>query len=404
MRRFSTQKIVLFALLGTILVIILLMGLQDRPQREITPITELIVTEQPPAVEEDAPAEEAAAVVETTDAEAVPAEALEEEVAPEEEAATEEATAQTAEPVAEAAQSRTALFFAVLPATPPIPTDNPQTPEKVELGKMLFFEPRLSQSSVIACSTCHNLGLGGTDRIPTSLGHDFQTGGRNAPTVLNAAFFNQQFWDGRAESLEEQAQGPIQAGVEMAMPPDLAVERLKSIKGYLPYFEAAFPDEEDPITFDNIVKAIAAFERTLITPNDPLDRYLLGDEDALSPLAKKGMETFEAVNCVACHNGPMLSSGFLMRFRHGEDSGRMTITGDPADEFLFRVPTLRNLPLTAPYFHDGSAGTIEEAINIMANVQLNKELTDEEVQAISAFLNSLIGQQPEVTIPILPAN
>jgi cytochrome c peroxidase len=404
MRRFSTQKIVLFALLGTILVIILLMGLQDRPQREITPITELIVTEQPPAVEEDAPAEEAAAVVETTDAEAVPAEALEEEVASEEEAATEEATAQTAEPVAEAAQSRTALFFAVLPATPPIPTDNPQTPEKVELGKMLFFEPRLSQSSVIACSTCHNLGLGGTDRIPTSLGHDFQTGGRNAPTVLNAAFFNQQFWDGRAESLEEQAQGPIQAGVEMAMPPDLAVERLKSIKGYLPYFEAAFPDEEDPITFDNIVKAIAAFERTLITPNDPLDRYLLGDEDALSPLAKKGMETFEAVNCVACHNGPMLSSGFLMRFRHGEDSGRMTITGDPADEFLFRVPTLRNLPLTAPYFHDGSAGTIEEAINIMANVQLNKELTDEEVQAISAFLNSLIGQQPEVTIPILPAN
>jgi cytochrome c peroxidase len=404
MRRFSTQKIVLFALLGTVLLIILLMGLQDRPQREITPIAQPILIDEP-AVEQDAPAEEAVAVEETTGAEAAaPAEAPVEETAADEEAATEEATAQTTEVAAEAAQSRTSLFFAVLPATPPIPADNPQTPEKVELGKMLFFEPRLSQSSVIACSTCHNLGLGGTDRVPTSLGHDFQTGGRNAPTVLNAAFFNQQFWDGRAGSLEEQAQGPIEAGVEMAMPPDLAVERLKSIKGYLPYFEAAFPGEEDPLTFDNIVKAIAAFERTLITPNDPLDRYLLGDEDALSPLARQGMETFEAVNCVACHNGPMLSSGLLMRFRHGEDSGRMTVTGDPADEFLFRVPTLRNLPLTSPYFHDGSVETIEEAINIMADVQLNKELTAEEVEAIFAFLNSLIGQQPEVTIPILPAN
>lgn len=405
MRSFSTQKIVLFALLGTVLVIILLMGLQDRPQREITPIAQPILIEEPTAVEQDVPAEEEAPLVEDTDTEdAAPTEALEAEAVNEDEVATEEATAQPTETAAEAPQSRTSLFFAVLPATPPIPVDNPQTPEKVELGKMLFFEPRLSQSSVIACSNCHNLGLGGTDRIPTSLGHDFQTGGRNAPTVLNAAFFNQQFWDGRAASLEEQAQGPIQAGVEMAMPPDLAVERLKSIQGYLPYFEAAFPGEEDPITFDNIVKAIAAFERTLITPNDPLDRYLLGDEDALSPLAKKGMETFEAVNCVACHNGPMLSSGLLMRFRHGEDSGRMTVTGDPADEFLFRVPTLRNLPLTSPYFHDGSVETIEEAINIMADVQLNKQLTAEEVEAISAFLNSLIGEQPEVTIPILPAN
>jgi cytochrome c peroxidase len=288
--------------------------------------------------------------------------------------------------------------------TPPVPEDNPQTPEKEELGKLLYFEPRLSQSSIISCSSCHNLGLGGTDRIPTSLGHDFQTGGRNAPTVLNAAFFNQQFWDGRAASLEEQAQGPIQAGVEMAMPPDMAVERMKSITGYLPYFEAAFPGEEDPITFDNIAKAIAAFERTLITPNDALDRYLRGDEDALSPLAIQGMQTFESVGCVACHNGPMLSSGLLMPFRHGEDTGRMTVTGNPADEFLFRVPTLRNLPLTGPYFHDGSAATIEEAINTMATVQLNRVLTDEEVAAISAFLNSLVGQQPNVTIPILPAN
>jgi cytochrome c peroxidase len=397
MSRLSTPSRIFLAVLGIALIMVILMGLQDRPQREITPFTVPTATPEPAVIEEATPAEEASPVEVAEEAATT-----EEEVAPEEAAPEEEIV--PAEEEAETEQSRASFFFAVLPSTPPIPEDNPQTPEKEELGKLLYFEPRLSQSSVISCSTCHNLGLGGTDRIPTSLGHDFQTGGRNAPTVLNAAFFNQQFWDGRAASLEEQAQGPIQAGVEMAMPPELAVERIKGITGYLPYFEAAFPGEEDPITFDNIAKAIAAFERTLITPNDALDRYLLGDDDALSPLAKQGMEIFEAVNCVACHNGPMLSSGLLMPFRHGEDPGRMTITGNPADEFLFRVPTLRNLSLTAPYFHDGSANTIEEAINTMANVQLNRELTDEEVEAISAFLRSLVGQQPEITIPILPAN
>lgn len=401
----STQGKAFIAVLGIVLVFVILMGLQDRPQREIVPITVPIVAPEAAAAEDEAATEAVGADEEPAVAEDAPAAevAPAEEAAPAQEITTEETTTGE-DSTTEDAQISTSRFFAVLPDTPPIPEDNPQTPEKVELGKLLYFEPRLSQSSVIACSTCHNLGLGGTDRIPTSLGHDFQTGGRNAPTVLNAAFFNQQFWDGRAASLEEQAQGPIQAGVEMAMPPDMAVERIKGITGYLPYFESAFPGEEDPITFDNIAKAIAAFERTLITPNDPLDRYLLGEDDALSPLAIKGMETFEAVGCVACHNGPMLSSGLLMPFRHGEDPGRMNVTGNPADEFLFRVPTLRNLPLTAPYFHDGSAATIEEAIGIMADVQLNKELTAEEVEAISAFLNSLIGQQPEITIPILPAD
>ena len=168
--------------------------------------------------------------------------------------------------------------FATLPDSPPVPENNPMTPEKIELGRMLYFEPRLSASGIISCHTCHNLGLGGTDRLPTSLGHDFLTGGRNAPTVLNAAFFNLQFWDGRAQGLEEQAGGPIEAGVEMAMPADMAVDRIASIEGYLPYFQAAFPDEENPVTFENITKAIATFERTLITPNDALDRYLRGDE------------------------------------------------------------------------------------------------------------------------------
>jgi cytochrome c peroxidase len=292
--------------------------------------------------------------------------------------------------------------LATVPDIAPAPADNPMTPAKVELGKMLYFEPRLSESGIISCHTCHNLSLGGTDRIPTSLGHDFQTGGRNAPTVLNAAFFNMQFWDGRADSLEEQAEGPIQAGVEMAMPKELAVETIKGIKGYLPYFQAAFPGEDDPITFDNIVKAIAAFERILITPNDPLDQYLRGDEDAISPQAIEGIEIFRLKGCMRCHKGEVLSTGELVKFEHGQDLGAFNVTGDPEDKRVFRVPTLRNLPLTAPYFHDGSAATIEEAIHIMAKVQVEKEISPEEEAAIVAFLESTVGVQPEVVIPLLP--
>jgi len=294
--------------------------------------------------------------------------------------------------------------FATLPDVPPVPEYNPITPEKIELGQMLFFDPRLSASGIISCHTCHNLSLGGTDRLPTSLGHDFQTGGRNAPTVLNAAFFNLQFWDGRVVGLEAQAAGPIQAGVEMAMPPDMAVERIASIEGYLPYFQAAFPDEENPVTFRNITHAIATFERTLLTPNDPLDRWLRGEEDALSPDALRGMEISVQVGCVACHNGPMLSTGTLMRFDHTDDLGLATVTGLEADEFMFRVASWRNLALTAPYFHDGSAATLEEAVGVMSSVQLNRQLTEEEVFYIVAFLESLVGEQPEVTIPVLPAD
>ena len=294
--------------------------------------------------------------------------------------------------------------YATIPQEPPIPVDNLMTPEKIELGKMLYFEPRLSASGIISCHTCHNLSLGGTDRIPTSLGHDFMTGGRNAPTVLNAAFFNKQFWDGRASSLEEQAEGPIEAGVEMAMPRELAVETIKGIQGYQPYFQAAFPGEADPITFGNIVKAIAAFERTLITPNDQLDQYLRGNEDALSPLAIQGMNIFHSKGCTTCHFGEALSTGALVKFEHGQDLGRFNVTGNPADERVFRIPTLRNLSLTAPYFHDGSTATIAEAIHIMAEVQIRETISPEEEAAIVAFLESLVGDQPQVVIPILPAD
>ncbi|KXK22685.1 MAG: cytochrome-c peroxidase [Chloroflexi bacterium OLB15] len=306
----------------------------------------------------------------------------------------------TAEPRPQVVQG----VFATLPDVVPEPEDNPSTPEKILLGQMLYFEPRLSSSGIISCHTCHNLSLGGTDRLPTSLGHNFQTGGRNAPTVLNAAFFDLQFWDARATGLEEQAEGPIQASVEMNQPADIAVERIASIQGYLPYFEAAFPGEENPLTFENIVRAIAAFERTLITPNDGLDRYLRGETDALSEDARRGMEIVVQVGCVACHNGAMLSTGNLMRFNHGDDVGRATVTGEDSDEYLFRVATWRNISLTAPYFHDGSAETLDEAIRTMASVQLNRELTDDEVYYILAFLNSLVGEMPEVTIPALPAD
>jgi len=306
----------------------------------------------------------------------------------------------TAEPRPQVVQG----VFATIPDVVPEPEDNPSTPEKILLGQMLYFEPRLSSSGIISCHTCHNLSLGGTDRLPTSLGHNFQTGGRNAPTVLNAAFFDLQFWDARATGLEEQAEGPIQASVEMNQPADIAVERIASIQGYLPYFEAAFPGEENPLTFENIVRAIAAFERTLITPNDGLDRYLRGETDALSEDARRGMEIVVQVGCVACHNGAMLSTGNLMRFNHGDDIGRATVTGEDSDEYLFRVATWRNISLTAPYFHDGSAETLDEAIRTMASVQLNRELTDDEVYYILAFLNSLVGEMPEVTIPALPAD
>lgn len=294
-------------------------------------------------------------------------------------------------------------MLSTLPDVPPIPADNPMTPEKIELGKLLFFEPRLSASGIISCHTCHNLSLGGTDRLPTALGHNFLTGGRNSPTVLNAAFFNLQFWDARATGLEEQAQGPIQAGVEMAMPANLAVEAIAAIEGYLPYFQAAFPDEADPITFTNIAKAIATFERTLVTPNDKLDQYLRGDDSALSDDAKRGMEIITQIGCIACHNGPMLSLGVLMPFRHGgEDQGRAVVTGEESDAFMFRVATWRNISLTAPYFHDGSAATLNEAIQKMSVVQLGRELTDAELPYIEAFLESLEGDQPQIVIPQLP--
>jgi len=295
--------------------------------------------------------------------------------------------------------------FQPLPSLPPIPADNPQTKVKVALGKMLYFDPRLSKSKLISCNTCHNLSLGGDDNQRTSIGHRWQHGPRNAPTVLNAAFLKVQFWDGRAPTLEEQAKGPLTAPVEMAGSPDIDVNRIKSIPEYVKLFRVAFPGEKDPVNFENIAKAIAAYERTLITPNSPFDRYLNGDESALTQDQKDGMVLFVKVGCISCHNGPVLSDGNFHKFEWNNDKGRYKVTQNPSDMYMFRTPQLRNVALTAPYFHDGSVDKLEDAIKIMAEKMLNRKLKDVEIWKIKAFLESLTGDVPieARVLPVLPA-
>ncbi len=308
-----------------------------------------------------------------------------------------------------------------LPETPEIPTDNPQSAAKIKLGKKLFFDPRLSSNGTVSCNSCHNVMAGGDDNRPVSVGVDGKTGGRSAPTVWNSAFLSVQFWDGRASSLEEQAKGPVTNSVEMGMKDWNAVtKRLKEIPGYEPLFKAVFKDE-NPITANNTVKAIAAYERTLITPNSPYDRYVKGENTALTEQQVQGMKTFAQTGCLTCHMGPNFSgppvamgTGWFQKFPNIpgseydtkykllEDTGRYEVTGNEIDKHRWRVPTLRNVALTAPYFHNGAVPTLDEAVRVMAKTQLGKVLTDKEVQDIVIFLNSLTGEFPEQTMPRLP--
>ena len=297
-----------------------------------------------------------------------------------------------------------AQLFEPIPPEAPVPEDNPLTEAGIDLGHMLFFEQKLSRSGVISCNTCHVVGAAGVDHLPRAVGEGGRIGPRRSPTVYNAAFLGSQFWDGRAATLEEQAEGPIQAHVEMDLTPDEAVERLRQT-GYLPYFEAAFPDEEDPLTFENITKAIASFERTLITPGSPFDRYLEGETDALTPEQAEGLDLFMSSGCAGCHNGVLLGGQGFARFTHaegGEDLGRAEVTGREADEYVFRIAPLRNVAETGPYFHDGSAATLEEAVSVMGSAQLGRAFNEDEVQSIVAFLQSLTGEFPLVTFPQLP--
>lgn len=304
--------------------------------------------------------------------------------------------------------------FQPIPTTPPELPGNPATPEKIELGKMLYFEPRLSASHAISCNSCHNIGLGGADGLPTSIGHRWQHGERNAPTVFNAVFNKAQFWDGRAKDLEQQASGPIVNPVEMASPVPHVVEQLKGIPGYKEAFAKAFPNEADPITLSNVTKAIAVFEATLITPNAPFDRFLKGEADALSPKQKEGLALFMDKGCSGCHNGINVGGGMYAPFGVVEkpgagflppnDKGRFMVTKTPSDEYVFKVPTLRNVVLTAPYFHTGRAWDLHQAVAVMGASQLGIQLSDDEIDKITAFLGSLTGDQPKVVYPILPPN
>ena len=303
-------------------------------------------------------------------------------------------------------------LFKPIPNSAPALPDNAATPAKVTLGKMLYFEPRLSQSHSISCNSCHMVGMGGVDLQETSLGHRWQHGGRNAPTVYNAVFDIAQFWDGRAKDLEQQAGGPLVNPVEMDMTKEHVVEQLKGIPGYAAVFAKAFPGGADPITFDNVSKAIAVFEATLITPNAPFDRYLSGNEKALDAKQKDGLALFINKGCAACHNGINVGGGMYAPFgvveRPGADilpladKGRFAVTKTASDEYVFRVPSLRNIALTAPYFHTGKVWDLRQAVAIMGSSQLGAKLSDDEVNQIEIFLGALTGDQPRVTLPILP--
>lgn len=303
-------------------------------------------------------------------------------------------------------------YFRPLPKEIPSPADNSTTKEKVELGKKLFYDPRLSLSGVINCNTCHNLSTYGVDGVQTSLGHKFQTGGKNAPTVLNAGFHIAQFWDGRAKDLEEQAKGPILNPVEMSMPdPNLVIERLKSIDAYVAEFKKAFPNDKDPVNYDNVAKAIAAFERTLVTPSR-FDEYLNGKTNALTLKEKEGLKLFMEKGCASCHNGVAIGGSMFQKFgvvkpypyQDPNDLGRYNVTKNEADKYVYKVPSLRNVTRTYPYFHDGKVWDIKEAVKIMGETQLGITLTDEEIDKIVAFLDSTTGKIPEnaLKLPVLP--
>ena len=277
----------------------------------------------------------------------------------------------------------------------------------VELGKKLYFDPRLSKSGFISCNSCHNLSMGGTDNIPTSIGDHWQQGPINAPTVLNSSLNVAQFWDGRAADLKAQAGGPIANPGEMAFTHTLALGVLDSIPAYKREFKQVFG--KDKIDIDQVTLAIAEFEKTLVTPNSRFDQWLLGKKDALTADELAGYKLFKESGCVACHNGPAVGGNSFQKMgvvapykANSPAEGRSAVTGKDADRFNFKVPTLRNVEMTYPYFHDGAANTLTEAVDTMGRLQLGKKFTDAENAKVVAFLKTLTGDQPSFTMPILP--
>lgn len=282
---------------------------------------------------------------------------------------------------------------------------DPSTPQAI-LGKKLYFEKALSINGELNCNSCHMLDKFGVDNLPTSPGHEGKNGNRNSPTVYNASLHFVQFWDGRAENLTEQAKGPILNPVEMGIPDEkTAVKRIKDIEAYTALFAAAFPEEKDPVNYHNIATAIAAYEECLLTPA-PFDAYLAGDMNAITPQQKEGLDLFVSKTCISCHMGPALGGSIYQKFglvngpyweytkSEVQDRGRADITNKENDAFFFKVPSLRNIEKTGPYFHDGSVASLRDAVKIMGQTQLPQELSPEEIDAIVAFLGSLTGEIP----------
>lgn len=310
-----------------------------------------------------------------------------------------------------------------LPMLAPAPAGNPVTPEKIELGKKLYFDPRLSADGTVSCNSCHNVMSGGDDNLPVSVGIRGQKGGRSAPTVWNATFMSVQFWDGRAASLEDQAKGPLTNPIEMGMKDHAAVMKVVSeIPEYNDEFRVAFPGEKNPVNIDNLAKAIATFERTLTTPKSRFDQFLDGNESALTAVEKHGYEVAQSVGCFSCHSGvnfagPALPEGtgffqkfptyennkYVKQYRVKDDVGRFAVTKNVSDRNRWRVPTWRNIALTAPYFHNGSVASLDEAVRVMAKTQLDRNLGEDEVAAIVVFMRSLTGEFPKIEMPRLPA-
>lgn len=286
---------------------------------------------------------------------------------------------------------------------------NPMTPAKIELGRMLYYDARMSVNGTISCNSCHKLDSYGVDNLARSPGHDGTLGGRNSPTVYNAASNLAQFWDGRAEDVEAQAKGPVLNPVEHGLQSgDQVVEIIKGIPGYAPLFAAAFPGEEDPITFDNFALAIGAFERKLVT-RGRWDRWIAGEGSALTAQEKAGLDTFIETGCATCHMGPYFGGSIYMKMGakeafHTEDLGRFAITNNEAEKNFFKVPGLRNVAETGPYLHDGSIGTLEEVVEIMGKHQLGKDLTKQQIADMVVFMKALTGKIPDeyIKMPELP--
>jgi cytochrome c peroxidase len=296
------------------------------------------------------------------------------------------------------------LRFAPLPSEALNP-ENPITQAKIDLGKKLYYDTRLSKDGNISCNSCHDLATFGVDNEPTSDGDDGSVGDRNSPTVLNAALHQTQFWDGRAKDVEEQAGMPITNPVEMAIPSEeFLVDRLAASDDYPPLFAEAFPEDAEPLVYANIGRALGAFERTLLTPSR-FDAYLEGDQDALSDQERAGMEKFIQLGCTTCHNGINIGAYSFQKFGlFGDywehtgskkvDEGRFAVTENEGDKFVFRVASLRNVAETGPYFHDGSVENLDLAVRIMVKLQLGIELRNDEIENLVAFLSSLSGEVP----------